>query len=184
MSASNDITTLLHRWMAGDESARTRLFEATYDQLRDMAEGMLRFERQRYVVHPTELVNECAIRLFGLKEMNWNDRSHFLAIAATTMRRALVDEARRRRAGKRDGVEITLKTGHLDGQQDLDLVEVDTALDQLASVSDELARIVELKYFGGLTNQEVSQVMGTSEATVKRQWRTARAWLYDELTGS
>lgn len=151
--------------------------------MRSIARNLLRQDQQRFVLQPTELVNECALRMFGLQQMDWQDRAHFIAMATTMMRRVVVDSARRVKASKRDGMEITLSTSHLGIERgELDMEELDQALDRLAAISADMAKVVEYKYFGGLTNPEVAEVMGTSESTVKRSWRYARAWLYSELT--
>lgn len=185
MDTKADITGLLQDWRKGDEHARSKLFDLTYDQLRKIARGMLYGDRLSVAVQPTELVNECAMRLFNFDKMNWQDRAHFVAMATTTMRRVLIDEARRRSANKRDGLELTYVTdilGESDSTTNLDLL--DDTLKQLEEISKEKARIVELKYFGGLSNKETAEVMGISESTVKRSWRSARAWLYAELNES
>ncbi len=169
--------------MNGDEQSRAKLFESAYREMHQIAAGLLRHDRQRHVLQATELVSECAIRMFGLENIDWRDRAHFAALAATTMRRVLVDEARRNSAAKRDGLEVTLVTANIgQGAQDFNVTDVDEALTELSRVSPDLAEVVELKYFGGLTNQEVSEVIGVSEASVKRRWRSARAWLYNELS--
>ncbi len=182
MQDQETITQCLLAWRQGDESAREELFDTAYEQMRQIARSILHGDRMRFSLQPTELVNECALRMFGLAEMDWRDRAHFIAMAATTMRRILIDEARRKQANKRDGEMVTLLTFH--GQpsgQDVDLEALDEALTRLHDVSEDFARVVELKYFGGLTNEEVAEVMGTSDSTVKRTWRSARAWLYAEL---
>ena len=168
--------------MDGDEQSRERLFETAYSHMQDIAIGMLRFDRQRYVLQPSDLVNECVVRMFGLREIDWRDRAHFAAMAALTMRRILVDESRRQNASKRKGMEVTLVTGDFGSTNDaFNVSDVDVALSKLADISAILAHVVELKYFGGLTNKEVGVVIEASEATVKRHWRSARAWLYSEL---
>ena len=182
MQDQETITQCLLAWRQGDESAREELFDSAYDQMRQIARGILHGDRMRFSLQPTELVNECALRMFGLAEMDWRDRAHFIAMAATTMRRVLIDEARRKQAGKRDADIVTLLTFHgQPAEQDLDLEALDEALNRLHDISEDFARVVELKYFGGLTNEEVAEVMGTSDSTVKRTWRSARAWLYAEL---
>lgn len=183
MQDQADITRMLHSWRLGDDAARDELFNITYEQLRKIARNLLLTDRQRFVFQPTELVSECALRMFGLEEIDWRDRAHFVAMATTTMRRVVIDAARQKKAVKRDGIEFTLVTAHLgQGQEALDLEELDQALDRLSAISPKMAKVVELKYFGGLTNVEVAEVLGTSESTVKRSWRSARAWLYSELT--
>lgn len=182
MSSSSDITRLLRDWQAGDQTARDNVFEQVNRNMHLIARNLLRSDRQRHVIQATEVVNECVLRMFGLQALDWRDRAHFIGVASTTMRRILVDEARKRQAAKRDGVEITLATANV-GQagEEIEIAELDDALTRLSDVSPDLARVVELKYFGGLTNEEVATVEGISVSTVKRSWRTARAWLYSEL---
>ena len=182
MSDQEEITQLLHAWRRGDKDAVNPLFDAAYNNLHAAARQILYADRMRFSLQPTELVNECAIRMFGLSELDWQDRAHFVALATTTMRRILVDEARRRSSKKREGQHLTLMTTHLGAEADnLEVEKISDALDRLAEVSADLARVVELKYFGGLTNPEVAEVMDISESTVKRSWRSARAWLYADL---
>lgn len=182
MEADSNITELLGRWRNGDEASRELLFAQAYQQLRVIARGVLSGDRQRYSIQPTELVNECSLRLFGLDKISWQDRAHFLALATTTMRRVLIDQARRKQADKREGIEITLITSHVgELEEALDIERIDEALRRLEEISSEKAKIVELKFFGGLTNEEVAEVLEISESTVKRSWRSARAWLYAEL---
>jgi RNA polymerase sigma factor (TIGR02999 family) len=183
MDEETDITSLLRAWQSGDRGSRDALFELVNDNMHAIARNILRSDRQRFVFQATELVNECVLRMFGLRQLDWRDRAHFIGVASSTMRRILVDEARRRGAAKRDGIEVTFVTGQLGGsEQELEIGELDDAMKRLAEISPDLVRVVELKYFGGLTNEEVAEVEGVSESTVKRSWRTARAWLYNELT--
>ncbi len=182
MEIDAELTVLLHAWQAGDNVARDELFAQVQDNMYAIAHNLLRSDRQRYAIQATDLVNECVLRMFGVKELTWRDRAHFVGVAAATMRRILVDEARRRNAQKRDAVEVTLATGVLGVmERPLEIEALDEALNQLAEVSPDLLRIVELKFFGGLTNEEVAVVENVSDSTVKRGWRTARAWLYNEL---
>lgn len=182
MQDKTDLTELLRAWQSGDMQAREELFNAVYPNMQAIARNLLMRDRQRFAVQATELVNECTIRMLGLNALEWRDRAHFVAVVSVNMRRILVDEARRKRAGKRDGVEITLVTEAQDApEQALDLVRLEDALERLSQVDGGLARIVELKFFGGMTNEEVAEVEKISASTVKRNWRSARAWLYDEL---
>ena len=168
METEANITQLLHDWQRGDEQATKELFQLTYNHLRRLARGVLHGDRQRFVIQPTELVNECALRLFGTSEMDWQNRAHFFAFATTTMRRVLVDQARRKQADKRAGVELTLVTQDLgDISQNLDFQDLDEALTRLEAISEEKTRIVELKFFGGLTNAEIAEVLFISLRTVK-----------------
>lgn len=183
MESEPDITTLLHAWQRGDDHAYERLIEITYEHLRTLSRQMLRQDRQRQLIQPTELVHECALRLVNLDAMRWEDRSHFFALASVTMRRVLVDQARRYQAEKRAGIELTLATEHLGGEgtEQLDLLALDEALLRLSRLSAEKAKIIELKFFGGLSNEEAALVLDISPSTVKRQWSAARIWLFDQL---
>ena len=184
MESQANITALLKGWQQGNEAAATELFELTYQRLRELARGQLHGDRQRFVIQPTELVNECALRLFGTHQIEWQNRAHFFAMATTTMRRILVDQARRKQSSKRAGVELTLVTRNLGDTSDtLDVQDLDEALTRLSALSEEKARIVELKFFGGLTNKEIAEVLSLSESSIKRSWRAARAWLQTELSG-
>lgn len=178
-----EITNLLHAWQSGDADARDALFTYMNDNMHAIARNLLRGDRQRRALQATELVNECVLRMFGINRLNWRDRAHFIGVASQTMRRILVDEARRKDAQKRDAIEVTFSTEALGiRDQTLSITELDTALNQLAIVSPELLRIVELKFFGGLTNEEVAAVEAISESSVKRSWRAARAWLFNEIS--
>ncbi len=183
MSDDRNITGLLHQWQAGDAAARDDLFAIMHAQLKAMAAGALRGDRLRFEVQPTELVNECAIRLLGIDHIDWRDRVHFMGAAGITMRRVLVDQARRRLAEKRDGVHVTLITQHESGfASDPALLDIDTALDELTTISPDRAKVVELKFFAGMSNDEIAEYLGISASTVKRLWRAARAWLNNALT--
>lgn len=168
---------------AGSEPARERLLAACYSELRMLARRMLIGDSSSVRLQPTELANEAAVRLLKLDRMEWNDRAHFLATAATVMRQALLDEVRRFRADKRQAppVVTTLIDPGLH-TTDLDLERLDNSLQRLAEVSPERARLVELRFFVGLTIDQTADVLGSSAATVKRQWDAARAWLLRDLT--
>lgn len=179
--SDGDATQLLHRWRAGDKEARDALIGVLYNDMRRIAASMLRHDSMRVHIDPTELVNEGAMRLLGLERMAWEDRAHFLAVSSSVMRRVLVDQARRRRASKRDGQHVTLFTNIAGREEATDLLALDEALADLESVSAERARIVELRFFGGLSNEEIAAVLEISPSTVKRRWRVARAWLASRL---
>lgn len=166
----------------GSPGAVERLTALLYDELRHIAGRLLRAERPDHTLQPTALVNEAYLRLVGQREGSWSGRSHFLAIAARVMRRVLVDHARRRAASKRDP--HRLLTGWPSGRPDsdpLDLLSLEEALSRLAVMDERVARVVELRYFGGLEVEEAAEVLGVSARTVKRDWRLARAWLIDAL---
>lgn len=180
-----DITALLRDWRQGDPAARDRLVAVLYPELRALADRQLRGERANHTLQPTALVNEAYLRLSGLDRMDFQDRRHFVRMAARVMREVLVDHARRHQAAKRDGGHRVTLTGLplVAEDADVDALALDAALQRLEQLDAGKARVVELRYFGGLTIEETADAMGSSPATVKRQWQMARAWLYDALSG-
>jgi RNA polymerase sigma factor (TIGR02999 family) len=181
---AGDVTSLLAAWRGGDPDARDRLVAIVYPELRALADRQLRGERGDHTLQPTALVNEAYLRLSGLDRIGWQDRAHFVRMAARVMREILVDHARRRNAAKRDGGQRVTFTGLdlPDDRRDLDVVALDDALTRLAQIDPDKARLVELRYFGGLGIEETAEAMGTSPATVKRHWQATRAWLFDALS--
>ena len=178
------VTELLRRSQAGDRGARDRLLAAVYQELRGLARRILSGDRARYLVSPTELVHGAALKLFAQADVSARDRAHFLAYSAHVMRQVLIDQVRRERAGKRDAPKVTLYSQIAElPSTDVDIEALHEALIKLSAVSEEHARLVELRYFSGLSIEEIAALDGTSPATVKRSWRAARAWLHDELTG-
>lgn len=180
-----EITQLLSDWRAGDTGARDRLIAALYPELHRVAEQMFRNERSNHTLQPTALVNEAWLRLSGATAIATDDRNHLFAVAAHLMREILIDHARRRARLKRDGGERVTLSG-LDiaqSSEDIDLVELDGALERLEQIDQVKARIVELRYFGGLSIEETAQSMAQSPATVKRHWQAARVWLFNALAG-
>jgi RNA polymerase sigma factor (TIGR02999 family) len=184
----SDITRLLGRWSEGDGEAFRSLMPLVYEELRRLADSHLRRERAEHTLQPTALVHEAYLRLSGLTEMRLENRAHFFGAAAEVMRRVLVDHARRRNAGKRGGgvrpeaeLDVAVETP-IDLR--LDLLALDRALDELAAVAPEKARVVELRYFGGLSVEETGEFLSVSPATVKRHWQFARAWLYRRVSGA
>jgi RNA polymerase sigma-70 factor, ECF subfamily len=180
-----DVTRWLDRWHAGDPAALAALMELVYGELRQLAGSLLRDERPDHTLQPTALVNEAYLRLEGIREMRLENRRHFYGAAAQAMRRILVDYARRRKASKRggpDGQPVSLETV-LEAPVDLrlDFEHLDDALEALAAVAPEKAKVAELRYFVGLSIEETGDVLGISPATVKRHWTFARAWLYRAL---
>jgi RNA polymerase sigma-70 factor (ECF subfamily) len=175
---------LLTKARTGDEKAVSQLMPLVYDELRRLAAAYLRRERPGQTLQATALVHEAYVRLIGERAQNWQNRTHFLAIAALSMRQILVQRARRRKAAKRGGdpERITLDE-HLLGDRapgatgGVDLVALDDALERLAAENERQARIVEMRYFGGLSVEECAEALGISPATVKRDWTVARAWL-------
>jgi RNA polymerase sigma factor (TIGR02999 family) len=165
-----------------------RLMPQVYDELRRLAASYLRRERPGQTLQPTALVNEAYLRLAGEKKAPWKNRTHFLAIAALSMRQILVERARRRHAAKRGGdpERVTLDEARLpvrEAGNGIDVLELDRALDRLAAVNPHQAKVVELRYFGGLTVEETAEALDISPATVKRHWTLARAWLRREVEG-
>lgn len=180
MSERRDVTALLLRWNGGDEEAREALVEHVYDELVRIAASHLAGERSKLDLQPEALVHDAYLRLIDMDRIDWRNRAHFLAIAARVMRRILIDEARQRRAAKRDGgLQVTM-TGKLAVADRLatDVMMLHEALEQLAEVDPERAQLVELRFFGGLTNDEAAEVLGKSPRTLKRHWEVARGWLY------
>ncbi|MEM1149195.1 MAG: ECF-type sigma factor [Pseudomonadota bacterium] len=177
----HDANLLLKQWRGGDLTARDQLFEVLYEELRQISAALLRAESATSL-STGDLVNEAVIRLIRLDRIEWSDKTHFLAIAARAMRRALVDQARSKAANKRQHHKVTLLTQTDDQRLDrIDLDALDKALIRLAVIDEQKVAIIEMRYFGGLTIEEIAESTSLSEATVKRQWRVARAWLYSAL---
>ncbi|MEL6360936.1 MAG: ECF-type sigma factor [Pseudomonadota bacterium] len=174
---------LLAAWRAGDEAARDSLFDLFYDELRAISAVLLRGEGN-ISLSTGELVNEAVIRLVGLNRIDWQDKAHFMALAARMMRRVLIDHARKKNADRRDHFRVTLITGLHNGKEAIDLQRLDEALTRLKVIDPMRAEIVELRYFGGLTVEETGEVVGLSPSSVKRSWRAARAWLSSALSES
>ena len=184
--APEDITKMLKQWGGGDRDALDRIMPVVYDELRRIAKRNSRRERPDNSLQPTALVNEVYIRLVDQRGMDWQSRAHFFGIAARIMRQVLVDRARERNAAKRGGGDYKLDLTDVSDVPDegrrLDLLALDRVLDALASFDPQQSRIVELKFFGGLSIEETAEVMGISAATVKREWALARSWLFRELS--
>lgn len=185
MQVPEGITQLLVRWNDGDESALEQLMPLVYAELRRLATNYLRRERQGHTLQPTALVNEAYLRLVDQTNAKWQNRAQFYGIAAQLMRRILVDHARQRQADKRGGsrlqrVSVSNVAG-LTTKPDFDLLALNEALEELAELDPQQSRIVELKFFGGLSIEEVAEVMQIGHATVERDWKMARAWLRRKL---
>lgn len=182
--APGEITRLLERARAGEGEALERLFPLVYDELRRLAARLLRRERPDHTLQPTALVHEVYLKLLGSPPPDLRNRAHFLGVAARAMRQLLVDHARRRSAAKRGGgaapVRITNEDLGLAVPMD-ELLALNDALDRLGARSDRLRRVVELRFFAGLTEDEVADVLGVTPRTAQRDWAKARAWLYQEL---
>jgi RNA polymerase sigma factor (TIGR02999 family) len=184
MAESAEITRLLRELQTGDRSAESTLIEALYPDLKRIAAGYLRNERRGHTLQPTALVNEAWLQLLGRPETKWKSRCQFFAIAALLMRHILVDHARKRKSLKREGgfrrVELTEAISISDDGLEQILL-IDAALKRLAAWDPRQSRVVELRFFGGLSEDEVAQVLGVASRTVKRDWKVARAWLHGEL---
>jgi RNA polymerase sigma factor (TIGR02999 family) len=179
------VTGLLRQAQAGDRAALDELLPLVYRELKGIAARQLANERPGHTLQATALVNEAYLRLVDQHSVDWRNRAHFFSIAAETMRRVLVNHAISRRAGKR-GAGATLlaldEAMSFPERREVDLVNLDEALTRLADLDQMQARIVEMKFFAGLSNEEVAEVLGKSESTVKREWRSAKAWLATQLT--
>ena len=182
---SQQITRWLGDWRQGDERARDQLFAVVHPQLRQIASRFLHHERGDHTLEPNALVNELCVRLLGAEPITFNDRAHFFAVAAQTMRRILIDHARARVADKRGGVQqrvsLSAVEGSHTGGHGVELVALDEGVTKLEKADARAARVVELRFFGGLSEDEVAEVLGVSAITVKRDWRAARAWLIGRL---
>jgi RNA polymerase sigma factor (TIGR02999 family) len=184
MPDAPDITELLERWGTGDKQALDQLMPCIYDELKRVAGSYLRVERPGHTLQPTALVNEAYLRMVRLRSPKIENRKHFIVLAAQAMRRVLVDHARRHNAGKRDMRLLPPDSGVvIQPVLELDMVALDDALSLLSQFDPDKERIVELRYFAGLTVEETADVVGRSPATVKREWAVAKAWLYRKLEG-
>jgi RNA polymerase sigma factor (TIGR02999 family) len=181
---SASLSQLLADWAARDPGALDRLVPIVYDELRRLAHYHMQGERAGHTLQTTALVNEVYLRLAGIKGLQWRDRAHFFAMAGTLMRRVLVDYARWQRREKRGGgvAAISLDGHAIAAAPAVDLEALDEALQRLAAVDPQQCRVVELRFFGGLSIEETAEALGISPATVKRDWTTARTWLHHELT--
>ena len=187
MQSPQNITQLLVDWSKGDQKALDRLMPLVYSELRRLAGNYLRRERPGHTLQPTALVNEAYLKLIDQKNAKWQNRAQFYGVAAQLMRRILVDHARQHQAAKRGGsdqqrLSIT-SAGQLGAKQEpvIDLLALHEALNELAEIDPQQSRIVELKFFGGLSIEETAEVLGIGHATVERDWKMARAWLRRQL---
>ena len=185
--SSNQVTELLGRWRGGDREALDSLIPLVYNELRQIARHYLRSERPGHTLQSTALVHEAYVRMISQDLPQWQNRAHFFAVAAQLMRQILVDHARASRADKRGGGAPTIAledAGDRFPQIDVDVIALDDALKALSAMDAQQGKIVELKFFGGLSIEDTAEVLGVSAATVKRDWVTARAWLHRELDRS
>ena len=182
---SSKVSLLLQEWREGDRKALDTLLPLVYTELRRLAHARLRNERPGHTLQSAALVNEAYLRLIGLDAPQWESRAHFFAIAARLMREVLVDYARRHRAGKRGGGACKLSLEDATGvsrRQDVDVVALDDALEALAKIDARQSQVVELRFFAGLSLQEISAALQIAPATVQRDWTAARAWLHREMS--
>jgi RNA polymerase sigma-70 factor (ECF subfamily) len=185
MGQTDSISRLLHAWRGGDLQARDDLLSVVYRELRRRAGAYLRRERKDHTLQPTALVHETYLRLMRQESIDWQDRAHFFVIASQTMRRILVDYAREHQAAKRPGAAVRVTLDERIGAahpRACGLIDLDQALIELTRIDPRQGQIVELRYFGGLSEQEVGEVLSISRTTVTREWKTARAWLYRRVT--
>lgn len=185
--APEELTVLLHRAQEGIPGATDQLLELIYAQLRATAGRYFRNQASDHTLQPTALVHEAYMKLFGNPDKKWEGRSHFCAVAATAMRQILRDHARSKRTAKRGKDSRRLQLTHIEPPSrdagPVDILALDEALASLAEIDDMGTRVVELRYFGGLNNQEIAEMLGTSLSTVERRWRRSRAWIKAELEG-
>ena len=189
-AASTEITRTLKAWSAGDDAALHRLMPLVFNELRDMARRYARQARAGHSMQSSDLVNEVYLRLVDINNVTWQDRAHFFAVAAQLMRRIVVDAARARACAKRGGGlrRVDYSGVHLDrmpdvsSKQDSEMIAIDDALNQLAKMDPRKAQVIELRFFGGLSVEETSEVMKIGPQTVMREWKLAKAWMLRELS--
>ena len=183
--SAQNVTRLLRNWSQGDENAASELFPIVYDELRRLARRYMRDERPGHTLQTTALIHEAYLRLVDQRRTQWQNRAQFFAVAAQMMRRILVDYARSRAYQKRGGACVNLpleENAAVAPERGQEIVALDSALERLAAIDARKARIVELRYFGGLEIQEIADVLGISAVTVTRDWKMAKAWLHQELS--
>ena len=181
-----DVTGLLLQWQHGDRDALNRLTPLVYDELRRMAHHYVRRERHGHTLHTTALVNEAYLRLINQQKMDWQSRAHFFAVVAEVMRHTLIDYARRRHYAKRGGAAQQVSLEEAEAMTEVraaELIALDEALEKLRKLDPRKSRVVELRYFGGLSLEETADALGLSIMTVRRDWRAAKAWLYKAVMG-
>jgi len=183
-AATHEVTRLLADWAKGNEHALDDLTPLVYQELRQLAAGYLRKERQGHTLQPTALVHEAYMRLVDQSSPSWQNRSHFYGVAARLMRQILVDHARRKLAGKRAGIKVSLEEAvSFEQERGRDLVALDTGLNALEKLDPRKSKAVELRYFGGLSMDEIAQALEVSPVTVRRDLRMAEAWLHHKMQG-
>jgi RNA polymerase sigma factor (TIGR02999 family) len=183
----HEITLLLAEWSSGNQTALDKLYPIVYDELRRLAHHYMSHERKGHTLQTTALINEAYLRLVDQKNVHWENRAHFFGISAQIMRRILIDHARRYRYAKRGGqaLKVSLDEAAVVAKERAsELLMLDEALISLAAIDPRRSRVVELRFFGGLSNKEIASLLKISPNTVTRDWNLARAWLYQELSGS
>lgn len=182
-NSQESITVILQDWSRGNRTAADALIPLVYDELRKVAANYLRRERSEHTLQPTALVNEAYLKLIDISNVSWQDRAHFFAVASNVMRQILVDHARARQTEKRGGGQtIALDEAvSFPSKPEVDLLALNDALERLAKLDEQQARIVEMRFFGGLSVEETAEVLGFSTRTVKREWAFAKAWLHKTL---
>ncbi|SPE26021.1 RNA polymerase, sigma-24 subunit, ECF subfamily [Candidatus Sulfopaludibacter sp. SbA3] len=187
MPGPQEFTQLLVSWRNGDKTALDAMTPVLYDELRRVARRLLAAERADHTLQPTALVHEAYLRLVDQRAVDWQNRAHFLGIAASMMRRILINHAKAYKAAKREGYAEAITLDDALGiftNPRVDLLDLDQSLDKLTKLDPQQGKVVELRYFGGLSIEETAEVMGISPATVKREWGTARLWLIQQMGGS
>ena len=187
MSERANITSLLHEYKTGNKNVLDELFPLVYDELRRLAASRLNNERSDHTLQPTALVHEAYLRLIEQHSADWQNRTHFFGLAAEMMRRILVNHAVKNNADKRFGNQTKLALDEaisVAQEREVNLILLDEALNELAAFDPQQAKIIELRFFAGLTIEEVAEVLGVSDSTVKREWRIAKAWLHQQLNSN
>jgi RNA polymerase sigma factor (TIGR02999 family) len=183
--SQDDVTGLLHEWRQGDKSAFDKLMPIVYDEIRRIAHRYMQKERDGHTLQTTALINEAYVRLVGQQKIEWQNRAHFFAVTAQVMRHVLIDHARRLQNAKRGGGVQHIALDHVDAmspERAKELIALDEALSELAKLDPRKSRVVELRYFGGLSLEETADILEISLMTVRRDWRAAKAWLYRRVT--
>lgn len=181
----HEVTQILQNWSGGDSEAPARLMPFVYDEMRRLAGVFLAKERGNHTLQPTALVHEAYVRLVDQTRVNWQNRAHFYGIAASMMRRVLIDHARAHVTDKRGGTTIRLSIDDVQvpvEERAAALLDLDEALERLKEIDERKCKIIEMSFFGGLSDEEIAEALGVSTRTVLRDWKTARLWLYRELT--
>ena len=183
--SQHEVTQILHDWSGGDADAPERLMPLVYEEMRRLARTFLSRERNSHTLQPTALVNEAYLRLVDQTRVDWQNRAHFYAIASSMMRRVLIDHARAHGTEKRGGAAIHLSLEDVQvplEQRASSFISLDEALKKLEEMDERKCRVVEMRFFGGLSDEEIAEVLGVTSRTVQRDWKKARLWLYRELT--